>query len=145
MIENTFYKKESEDETIRRKPEFESGAFTIEYLSASSKGFEAITRESLLRHPVGASLPEADKIKTERDKEPKKWRVGPDFVPLVGVRNVKQEGNLLSFDIKPVTFPTYKAISSPQETREAIEVSNPTATALILLTTEADGSRRLVV
>lgn len=132
-----------ERESIERKPEFDGGIFTIEYLSP--EGFEVKTRESLLRHAPNTPLPEARRIKTERDKEPERFRVGPDFSPLVGVRNIKRVGNTLIIDIKPVTFPAYKAIGSSNETPESLEVSNPSATALILMTTEADGSHKMLV
>jgi len=60
-----------ERESIERKPEFDGGIFTVEYLSP--EGFEVKTRESLLRHAPNTPLPEARRIKAERDKEPERF------------------------------------------------------------------------
>lgn len=106
-------------ESVYQKPEFDGGSFTIEYLSTSPKGFDVKTRESLPRYLPGTPLPEAQRIKIEREREPKRFRIGPGFAPKVGIRNVVRNGNELSFDIKPVTFPTYKAISASTETESS--------------------------
>lgn len=134
-----------EIEQAVRKPEFDGGNFTIEYFSTSPRGFEVKTRQSLLRHPPNTPLPEAKRIGTERAREPKKFRVGLGFAPKVGLRNVQKEDNELIFDIQPVTFPTYRAISSPIETEASLKTSNPAATAAVLITTEIDGSHKMLV
>lgn len=137
---------ESQEVTQSSKvPEFDGGSFTIDYLSTSQEGFEIVTKESLLRHPPNTPLPEAERIKVERDRESKARRIGDGFKPLVGLRDIEVDGNTLKFDIKPVTFPTYKAISSPKENLFSLDVSTPTGTALALLTSEQDGSSKLIV
>lgn len=129
----------------QRLEQFDGGSFTIDFLSPSPEGFEIQTRQSLLRHAPNTPLPEAKRIRRERDKEPKKLRVSPGFKPMVGLRNAEQHGNILSFDIQPVTFPAYKAISSPLETADSLAVSDPTGTASVLLTTEADGAHKIIL
>lgn len=137
--------RQLEYDLSKEKLEFDGGNFIIEFLSPSPEGFEIQTRQSLLRHAPNTPLPEAKRIRIERDKEPKKLRVGPGFKPMVGLRNAKQHGNILSFDIQPVTFPTYKAISNPLETAESLAVSDPTGTASALLTTEANGAHKIIL
>ena len=134
-------------EVIRssRAPEFDGRSFTIDYLPASQEGFEIVTKESLLRHPPNTPLQEAERIKVERDRESKARRIGAGFKPLVGLRDIEVDGNTLKLDIKPVTFPTYKVISSPKENLFSLDVSTPTGTALTLLTSEQDGSSKLIV
>lgn len=127
------------------KPEFDGRSFTIDYLSTSPRGFEVITKESLLRHEPNTPLPEAQRINEQRKREKREKRVGPGFTPLVAIRDIESDGTTLKLDIKPVTFPTYKAISSPQENLYSLDVATPTGTALALLTTEVDGSSKLIV
>lgn len=133
------------NQEIEHKPIFDGGTFTIEYLPDSPVGLGVTTLESLLRHEPNTPMPEASRIRTQRDNEPKKFRVGPGFAPKVGIRNIQRNGDNLTLDIKPVTFPTYKDIFSISESKESLEVSNPAATAGILLTTESDGSHKLIV
>src|SRR2546428_7733420 len=80
-----------------------------------------------------------------RDLGRKKFRVGPGFAPKVGIRNPQQSESVLSFDIQPVTYPTYLAISNNTDPEEELSISNPSATAAVLLTTEKDGSHRVLV
>ncbi len=128
-----------------RRPIFNTDNFTIDFLASSSEGFTVQTRQSLLRHVPNTPLPAARRIRVERDREPKKFRVGQDFAPKVGIRDPEQIESLLSFDIQPVTFPTYSAIDSLADSREELNISNPGATATILLTAEDDGSHRILV
>jgi 8-oxo-dGTP pyrophosphatase MutT (NUDIX family) len=130
---------------IERKPLLDGGNFVIDFLTSSLEGFSAQTRRSLLRHAPNAPLPGGKEIRLIRDLEQKKFRVGPGFAPKVGIRNPEQVGSVLSFDIQPVTYPTYRAISNNTDSEEALGISNPSATAAILLTTEEDGSHRVLV
>lgn len=134
---------EQETNVIPKQPEFNGGAFTIEYLSPSSEGFTIRTHNSLRRHEPNTPLPESKRIKSQ--KEPKHLRVGPEFAPKIGIRSTVQNGNELMVDILPVTHPTYRAISSPKESPTSLEIANPTATAAALITTEPDGSHNLIV
>lgn len=72
-------------------------------------------------------------------------RLQPGFRPLVGLRNIEQQGNTLLVDTKPVTYRSYFSLSSPTESQESLEVANPTGTACILFTTEDDGSRKIIL
>ncbi len=130
---------------IKRRPLFDGGNFVIDFLTSSLEGFTAQTRRSLLRHAPNTPLPGGKKIRLIRDLEQKKLRVGPGFAPKVGIRNPEQAGSVLSFDIQPVTYPTYHAISNNTALEEELNISNPSATAAILLTTEEDGSHRVLV
>lgn len=123
-------------------PVFDAGVFTLELLPTSPEGLQIQTDKSLMRHAPNTPLPEATRIRTERDKEPKKFRVGPGFKPKLGIRNIRRNGDLITVDTIPVTFPTYKAIS---ESTESLSISNPAATAGILITTEADGTHKIVL
>ena len=130
---------------IDRRPLFDGGNFVIDFLASSLEGFTAQTRQSLLRHAPNTPLPGGKKIRLIRDLERKKFRVGPLFAPKVGIRNPEQIGSVLSFDIQPVTYPTYRAISNNTDPEEELSISNPSATAAVLLTTEEDGSHRVLV
>lgn len=72
-------------------------------------------------------------------------RLIPGFHPKVGPRNMSQNGNILTMDVMPVTFPTYKAINDPKESPEALHMANPGATASVLFTTEADGTHKIIL
>lgn len=124
---------------------FDAGVFTIEYFSPATTGFRLQTDKSLMRHEPGTPMPFARRIRQFREQEPKERRVGPGFKPKVGLRNIRQEGDLLTVDTKPVTFPTYRAIGDPDETQEALDIANPTGAASILLTTELDGTHRIIL
>ena len=177
--------------TTEGRSPFEAGAFTIQYLSPSSQGFEVQTRKSLLRHVPGTPFPGGPEIAKQRKGEPLANRItivhpregetiedaqtrllarrGPDgnlelrpeqvtieenhlhltpgFHPLVGLRDMSQNGNTLTLDIVPETFTIYRAraFSSPEESQESLHMANPGATACVLMTTEADGSHKIVL
>src|ERR1051326_5384999 len=95
-----------------RRPLFDGGNFLIDFLTSSMEGFTAQTRLSLPRHAPNTPLPGGKKIRAIRDLEQKKFRVGPGFAPKVGIRHPEQAGSMLSFDIQPVTYPTYRAINN---------------------------------
>ena len=80
----------------------------------------------------------AKKIRQVRDVEREKFRIGPGFALKVGIRNPEQSGRILSFDIQPVTYPTYRAINNKTDPEEELSISNPSATAEVLLTTESE-------
>lgn len=130
---------------IQQTPRFNAGNFTIDFLTSSTEGLTLKTRQSLLRHTPGTPLPGAQRIRRERDREPKKKRVGLGFTPKVGIRHPEKLVEVLSFDIQPVTFPTYCAINSLVDPHDELKISNPAATASILFTTEDDGSRRIIL
>lgn len=134
----------TEAEAIQR-PEFDGGTFTIDFLSDNPAGFKIRTRKSLPRHEPNTPLPFAERIAHQREGEKKELRTGKEFKPKLGVRNIELQGNELIMDIMPVTFPTYLAISSPELSDAEKEISNPNGTALILLTTEDDGSSKVVI
>jgi len=134
-----------EDLSQQKQVEFDTDTFVIHFLSDNSDGFEIRTNQSLLRHEPNTPLPFAKTINTERAREPRQFRIGEKFTPKVGLRNVHQEGNTLTVDTIPVTFPTFKAISNPGMSESERDISNPSATALILLTTEEDGSHKFVL
>lgn len=125
--------------------EVSTSNFDILFLSDNPNGFRVFTKNSLLRHASNTPLPFAERIATERAREPRKFRVGSAFTPKVGVRNIELNEDVLLVDTMPVTFPTYKAISDAEITSSEREISNPTGTCVILLTTEHDGSRKLVL
>ena len=118
--------------------------FEIKFLSDSPEGFTATTRQNLRRHEPNTPMPEAQRIAKVRAGERKDLRIGEHFYPKVGLRDIRQNGNELSFDVMPVTFPTYIAIRKPHESLENLHVSNPAATSMVLLTTETGGSHKLV-
>ena len=126
-------------------PAFSTNSFDIKFMSNAVDGFEIQSKELLLRHAPNTPLPFANRIKVERARDPKQRRVGSGFSTKVGVRNIVQDGNTLRADFMPVTFATYKAISSPDISQTEKDISNPSGTALILLTTEDDGSSKLIV
>ena len=128
-----------------QKSRFNAGNFTIDFLTPSLEGLTVQTRQCLLRHGPGTPLPGAKRIRRERDREPKKWRIGLGFAPKVGIRHPEKLVDVLSFDIQPVTFPTYSAINSLADPLDELNISNPAATATILFTTEDDGSHRIVL
>jgi len=130
---------------IERRSLFDGGNFVIDFLTSSPDGFTAQTRRNLLRHAPNTPLTGAKRIRPVRDLERKKFRVGPGFAPKVGIRNPEQSESVLSFDIQPVTYPTYLAISNNTDPEEELSISNPSATAAVLLTTEKDGSHRVLV
>lgn len=133
------------DSQPEKLPIFDAGIFTIEFLPTSPEGLQIQTDKSLMRHAPNTPLPEARRIRKERDREPLKFRTGEGFKPKIGIRNLRRDGDEITVDTIPVTFPTYKAISNPGESEESLSVSNPAATAGILLTTEADGSHKIVL
>src|SRR2546425_5268487 len=92
---------------IERRSLFDGGNFVIDFLTSSPDGFTAQTRRNLLRHAPNTPLTGAKRIRPVRDLERKKFRVGPGFAPKVGIRNPQQSESVLSFDIQPVTYPTY--------------------------------------
>lgn len=124
--------------------EFDGESFTINYLSLSPNGFSLKTRNSLPRHHKD-NPQNVKRIKAQRERDPKDYSVGEKFHPLVAIRNMSREENQLEFDIMPVTHATYRAISSPQETRANLEISQPIGVAIAFLTTEEDGSHKLVI
>jgi hypothetical protein len=128
-----------------RKLWFNGDNFTIDFLTPSLEGLTLQTCQCLLRHAPGTPLPGAKRIRRERDREPKKRRIGLGFAPKVGIRHPEKFADVLSFDIQPVTFPTYSAINSLANLPDELNISAPAATATILFTTEDDGSHRMVV
>ncbi|MBI2049501.1 hypothetical protein HYT32_01115 [Candidatus Roizmanbacteria bacterium] len=54
--------------------------------------------------------------------------------PKVGLENIRQQGNTLIVDIKPVDFPTYAELAKPSSTSELIEFANISSTAILLRT-----------
>ena len=128
-----------------QKSRFNAGNFTIDFLTPSLEGLTVQTRQCLLRHAPGTPLPGAKRIRRERDREPKKRRMGLGFRPKVGIRHPEKLVDVLSFDIQPVTFPTHSAINSLADPPDELNISNPAATATILFTTEDDGSHRIVL
>jgi hydroxymethylpyrimidine pyrophosphatase-like HAD family hydrolase len=135
----------NESQKPQHQVEFSTDTFEINFLSDSPEGFKVRTRNSLMRHAPNTPLRFAKDIAKERAREKKDNRVGPNFAPKVGIRNPHLENGELVVDTMPVTFPTYKAISAPEITPDQKEISNPTGTALILLTTESDGSHKLIL
>lgn len=132
-------------ETVpQQQPEFDGGTFVINYLSKSPEGFSVQSVNALRRHEPNTPLPQARRIMQKRKGEKKDLRIGEHFTPKLGVRNVTREGDTLFIDTKLVTFPTFMAINNPTESAESLDVSNPTGTALILLTTEPDGKHKMV-
>ena len=125
-------------------PEVSLTTFEIKFLSDSPDGFTATTRQSLRRHEPNTPMPEAQRIAKIRAGERKDLRIGEHFYPKIGLRNATQSENELSFDVMPVTFPTYIAIRKPHESSESFHISNPAATSMVLITTEEDGSHKLV-
>lgn len=134
-----------ESEISHQTVEFETDTFAIKFLSHELSGLKVSTNQSLLRHAPNTPLPFAERIAQERAKEKKRFRVGDDFAPKVGVRNPRMEGNELTVDVMPVTFPTYKAIGEPKLSEQEMHISNPSATSLILRTTEPDGSSKFIL
>ncbi len=133
------------EKQVETTPLFDAGVFTIEFLPTSPEGLQIQTDKSLMRHAPNTPLPEARRIRTERDKEPLEFRVGPGFEPKLGIRNPRPDGNVITVDTIPVTFPTYIAISDSTESVDSLSISNPAATAGILLTTEADGGHKIIL
>lgn len=119
-------------------------AFEIKFLSDSTDGFTVATRQSLRRHEPNTPMPEAQRIAKVRATEKRDLRIGEHFYPKLGIRDVTQTENELSFDIIPVTYPTYIAIRKPHESSESLKIANPAATSMVLMTTEEDGSHKLV-
>ncbi len=54
----------------------------------------------------------------------------------VGIRNLKIEGNTLSFDAKPISYPVYAVASSHEDTPESLNLGAVTGTAAILITAD---------
>lgn len=55
----------------------------------------------------------------------------------VGIRNLSQEGNILTGDTVIVPFPFYRNVNSPEDSLEAIELADQANTALILATADS--------
>lgn len=136
---------EHEGAPIEQQVEFNTDFFEIQFLSDDPHGFEVRTRNSLMRHTPNTPLPFAKEIARERAREGRRFRVGEAFSAKVGIRNPHLEGDELVVDTMPVTFPTYKALSEPTMSSEQRDISNPTGTALILLTTEDDGTHKFIL
>lgn len=85
---------------------------------------------------------EKDPVKKEllqRDYELARIRyVNVKNAPKVGLRNIIRrktpEGDLISFDIKPVTFPVSKNFAKPNAKPEVLNFSESAATSMILIT-----------
>ena len=50
----------------------------------------------------------------------------------VGFRNIKRDGNILSADVKFVSFPAYSEFASPQDPPEILDWSRNAAVAMIV-------------
>ncbi|OGH02513.1 MAG: hypothetical protein A2798_02590 [Candidatus Levybacteria bacterium RIFCSPHIGHO2_01_FULL_37_17] len=135
----------AERQKINQQAEFVTDTFEIKFLSRSADGLEIVTDQKLLRHAPNTPLPFAERIAKERAREKKQFRTGTDFAPKVGIRNPRLEGNQLIVDVMPVTFPTFKAISEADISTNEREIANPSATSLILVTTEPDGSHKFIL
>lgn len=130
---------------VNEKLFFDGGNFTIKYFTDSPNGFQINTYESLPRHLPNTPLPYAKRIREKRDDEPKKYRIGEKFTPKIGIRDIVQEGNLLSLKTKPVTYPTVMAINNSMESEEALDASTPSSISAILMTTEEDKSHKIII
>jgi hypothetical protein len=127
---------------------FDGGTFSIDFICSTTSGLTLGTRLSLPRH--GSIEPSqytqfAKTIRVEKVGEPIRFRVGDHFAPKVGVRNAEIEGNSLTFDIQPVSFPTYSAIHRTSDDRIHLQLSNPAATAVVLVTHECCGSAQVLL
>jgi hypothetical protein len=54
----------------------------------------------------------------------------------VGVRNVQREGNTLTIDVRPISYPVYAVASSPEDSAETLDLGAVTGTAAILITAD---------
>lgn len=54
----------------------------------------------------------------------------------VGVRNMKREGNTLTMDVRPISYPLYAVGASPEESTETLDLSAVTGTAAVLITSD---------
>lgn len=55
-------------------------------------------------------------------------------VPTIGLRNIKLNNNIVTVDIKPVDFPTYREFSKPEASLELLNFASASATSIILIT-----------
>lgn len=69
----------------------------------------------------------------------------PGFRALVGPRNVELVDDTIIMDTMPVTFPTLMALHDPNLSPERLYLANSTSTTGIFLTTEEDGSHKLIL
>ncbi len=153
-------------ESTPHQSEFDGGSFTIDFLADTPSGFEFKTRNSLRRrqgkYPPGTPLPISDeqieKVKAGmiREVATAKKKAGiagakpSEITPeqrtsymdafrasqKVGLRNVAEQGNVLSADTVFVPFPFWRNINKPEESVESLEMANFVATALILRTAD---------
>lgn len=54
----------------------------------------------------------------------------------VGVRNLTKDGNTLSMDLRPISYPMYAVASSPEDKSETLDLGAVTGTAAILITSD---------
>ncbi|MDP2637804.1 MAG: hypothetical protein Q8P26_01970 [Candidatus Levybacteria bacterium] len=89
----------------------------------------------------------------EKDENPEVVRqLGEDYenkrknyhhraFPRVSLKNVEQEGNTLTVDLKPADFPSYAEFGKPESTSELIDFSNIASTSVVLVTKD----KRLII
>lgn len=143
-------------------PEFEiKGTTVITHLSSSPKGFEVSTRRSFTRRENLSFLYPAAEINAANKRERDYWlernrkegkNVDPlrkDFRIIVGLRNIIEENNILELEIKPLTFTMYNddslGFGKPENLQKGLEIAGPIGLSIVILTTEKDGSRKIIL
>lgn len=151
------------------KPLFDAGAFTITHITPNPEvGLVIQTRNSLRRKDIGAPLPlNADEKKVLRDRfnpkyntndseiafvknkiavkakkenrEPTSQDYTDTFIPKVSIVNITQEGNVISFDTRPVSFPLYSDIITHEiaERKDLVNMGASTGTAAAIVTADS--------
>lgn len=147
----------SKEHSLERSQTINAGAFVISNLSPSPDGFEIVNMISKRRRDQGSPFPlsseeavtlknrmqgevafaskEAGKTAQKQGRE----RTTKDYVqalsPLVGVRNIHQNGNQISFDTRPVSFPVYSdLVRRETENQDLLDLGEATGTAAAILT-----------
>lgn len=149
-------------EPASSKPEFEiKGTTVITHLSSSPNGFEVKTKQSLRRRE-GISLPyPAEAINKANKKEKDYWNkrnreegkdVDPlrkDFRIIVGFKNIEEKNNVLEIDTRPLTYVMFSddevGLTKPENLEKGLELAGPVGISIVILTTEKDGARKIIL
>lgn len=150
-----------------KTPEFDGGTFSILYF-APEGGFKLKASRNLKRRDELASPFPASGVnsanreevayqKRENQKAAEKGEErnvhplkSPDFRIRVGVLNLRKEGGTLVFDTKPSTFVMANddknvGLALPENSSIRKELGSQLAVAMILTTTEPDGTSRMIL
>lgn len=150
----------------QQPPEFNGGSFLIHHF-APPEGFTIQSRSLARREGLSIPFParainqgNREEVAYQKREDAKAALEGrkrnvnplrsPHFKVKVGILNIKRDGKVLSFDTKPSTFVAYNdeknvGLTVPANQQLRDELGSILGVAMIIFTTEPDGSHRMIV